>query len=276
MNLDELRSVQNKERQKDSLQHLRESFYEDVAAYITGLEAERDSAAEAAEDPFSSPQVRRLSDEIQTAKEVTQAVYERRLGKLVKRASLAAANMPTDDEGLTTEEQQLFSDLVDRIEQNKSHVLDVVEGETTPAGVQKDSSDAADSALEEPVAGVTAVDPAADPTAVDPGESPLDEAPHDELQSSESSFETDRNAVASDEASHVVGSDDPGSDSSATASDASPDGLSDRATVRITRNVGEIFGVDEREYNLTPETVVTLPEANADPLLERGAAERVD
>jgi DNA replication factor GINS len=46
--------------------------------------------------------------------------------------------------------------------------------------------------------------------------------------------------------------------------------------VRITSDVGEIFGVDQRAYDLTAEDVVTLPEANAGPLVERDAAERLD
>jgi DNA replication factor GINS len=50
----------------------------------------------------------------------------------------------------------------------------------------------------------------------------------------------------------------------------------DRATVRITRDVGAIFGVDEREYDLASEDVVSLPVENADPLVQRDAAERLD
>jgi len=50
----------------------------------------------------------------------------------------------------------------------------------------------------------------------------------------------------------------------------------DRATVRVTRDVGSIFGVDEREYDLASEDVVTLPAENAAPLVERDAAERLD
>lgn len=99
MNLDELRSVQSKERKKDSLQNLRPSFYQEVGEYIADLEDERDRVAEQADDPFSSPEVGRLTDEIETAKDVVEAIYERRMGKLVKQASLAAAGMAADDEG---------------------------------------------------------------------------------------------------------------------------------------------------------------------------------
>jgi DNA replication factor GINS len=50
----------------------------------------------------------------------------------------------------------------------------------------------------------------------------------------------------------------------------------ERTTVRITDEVGEILGVDQREYRLGADDVVTLPTANAEPLLDREAAERLD
>ncbi|OYR56883.1 DNA replication complex subunit Gins51, partial [Halorubrum halodurans] len=59
------------------------------------------------------------------------------------------------------------------------------------------------------------------------------------------------------------------------SADADAPGI-DRETVRITRDVGEILGVDEREYDLASEDVVTLPTANAEPLVERDAAERIE
>ena len=135
MDIDELQTVQSKERQKDSLQHLRDSFYEDVAAYIAELKAEREQVAEAADEPFSDPEVSRLSDDIERAEDVVEAVYERRVGKVVKMASFAAADMPVEEEGLTTQERDLFEDMVGRIGENRSRVLDILagEGDSMPA-----------------------------------------------------------------------------------------------------------------------------------------------
>ncbi|PHQ39898.1 hypothetical protein DJ69_03775, partial [Halorubrum persicum] len=143
MNLDELRSAQSKERRKDSLQHLRDSFYDDVAAYVADLRAARDRRAEQVDKPFSDDDVRRMSDEVETAEEVAEALYERRVGKVVKLASFAAADMPVDADGMTTEERQLFDDLVDRIGENKSRVLDVLAGEAPPASSDAAGADAA-------------------------------------------------------------------------------------------------------------------------------------
>ena len=55
-----------------------------------------------------------------------------------------------------------------------------------------------------------------------------------------------------------------------------PNPDTDRTTVRITQDVGEVFGVDEQTYHLSAEDVVTLPEVNATPLVERDAAEPLD
>ncbi|RQH00345.1 DNA replication complex subunit Gins51 [Natrarchaeobius oligotrophus] len=336
MNLDELRSVQSKERKKDSLQHLRPSFYREVGDYIADLEAERDRAAERADDPFSSPEVGRLTDEIETAKDVVEAVYERRMGKLVKQASLAAAGMQADDEGLTAEEADLFDDLVDRIESNKTRVLDVLEGieESGEPGPGGDNPVAAARADERRAAGEAndvagasperTVEPSAPDVSDDPPPPPLEPDAPDQTASNEPTKSDGSSGVS---AADVMGGDrDPtdgsnptppdtndgdvrptepaetldGSDGKTTAdgsagdsdgpgageSDGEPTGDSDgvaaaesdvdRVTVKITRDVGSILGVDDREYTLSADDVVTLPEQNATPLVDREAAEQLE
>ncbi|MFC6718833.1 hypothetical protein ACFQGT_14895 [Natrialbaceae archaeon GCM10025810] len=327
MNLEELRTVQSKERQKDSLQNLRPSFYREVGDYIADLEAERERVADAADDPFSSPEVGRLTDEIETAKDVVEAIYERRMGKLVKQASLAAAGMPANDEGLTAEEADLFDDLIDRIQGNKRRVLDVLEGaesapgpdaqaagDTTAAdangstdGPTADSAtderpspneqarsttadDAPPAPPESPAAdGVSAADVmGGDPPSSDPPG--VETAPTDGSEDARSTNSTSTPSAPSSGS----GTDPRPSDADPTAADdssaqgaesrgdtgggagAAPDREVDRVTVRITRDVGSILGVDDREYTLSADDVVTLPERNADPLVERDAAEPLE
>jgi DNA replication factor GINS len=369
VNLDELRTVQMKERKKDSLQHLRDSFYADVATYIEDLKAQRSRAAEQADDPFSSPEVGRLSDEIETAEEVAEAVYERRVGKVVKLASFAAADMPVDQEGMTTEERRLFDDLVARIEQNKTTVLDTLAGKhvetTDEASATSEAAPAAaggtptpsepspaDSATagraenpattadtdgrattdrESPESGsgggegggmladaMGGDDTGATDTSAEephaPSESgdgtggrpiPPDEPPTDGAASDGGTVTADAggspaggsggspagdsggspaNAGGDAPAGSAPAGDGPAGDAPAADAESVSTGAgdtgsaddTDRTTVRITRDVGAIFGVDEREYELSTEDVVTLPSANADPLLERDAAERID
>ncbi|WP_227134454.1 DNA replication complex subunit Gins51 [Halorubellus salinus] len=335
MNIDELRSAQSKERQKSDLQQLRESFYGDVAAYVEELEAERERAAERAEDPFGSPEVQQLTNDIETAKDTAEAIYERRLGKIVKKASLVSAEManPNDVNGLTAEEQALFSDLVERIEENKTHMLDVIAGDAAP-GARDDatasggdasassetgsraSADAASTTADVPHpedgldadadstdderAGVdddplrseaaavadVADEPPVDEDAPDPDGADRvsaadlmggDDAPADGEAGDHEP--TGREPTSSDDrATDAPGATDAGGAvdaSGSTAADAT-DADDERATLRVTENVGEIFGVDEREYTLAAEDVVTLPEENADVLVSQGAAERLD
>jgi DNA replication factor GINS len=133
MDLNELQSVRDRERQTDKLQQLRESFYADAGEFIQQLRAERDRAVERAKDPFDSPEVRQLSDEIKTAQQTVEAIYEKRVGKIVKAASFAAADLPAEVDGMTAEEQALFEHLVGNIEDNRNHVLALIDGDEPPS-----------------------------------------------------------------------------------------------------------------------------------------------
>mgnify|MGYP000678040563 CR=1 FL=1 len=342
MDLNELQSAQSRERQTDSLQQLRESFYKDAGEFIQQLHRERERAAEEADDPWDAPEVNRLSDDIDTAEGTVEAIYERRVGKIVKMASLAAADMPTEDEGLTTEERSLFETLVGAIEENRARVEAVIDGENpAAAAADVDTSEpaaGADGESDADAADVTGADPTPEPSAADgdrrevpsdpdelgdaPGTASGADAPADDSASSpppdgppeatgvdaadlmgdgsETAETVESEGEADDARGHqpqadggadavepsaepAAGGTEPAGDSqSSSGDDASadaPGGESqtvDRATVKITSDVGEIFGVDQRAYDLTAEDVVTLPEANAGPLVERDAAERLD
>ncbi|MEF8780920.1 MAG: hypothetical protein V5A46_09610 [Haloferacaceae archaeon] len=313
MDLDELRTVQAKERRKDSLQHLRDTFYTDVATYIADLRAQRDRRAKQVDDPFSDEGVRRLSDEIETAEEVAEAIYERRVGKVVKLASFAAADMAVEEEGMTDDERRLFDDLVGRIQRNKSTVLDALSGVSAPEELGGESPEPAAVDADEaagsptPPGGSAEEDLLADamgtgddvPSVDGEREAPPDgptepeaerEAVDDDAVEETPALRTDGAAAeppssgssgsndASGSPENRVGSGttDPVPDPSTGNSRNEAASAPDRTTVRITADVGSILGVDDREYDLEREDVVTLPSTNADPLLERGAAERLE
>ena len=305
MKLDELQSVQSRERQTDQLQQLRATFYEEAGQFVAQLREERDRAAERADDPFDSPEVNRLTDDIKTAEQTVEAIYERRVGKIVKMASLAAADMPTDDGGLTQEERELFETMVEAIEGNRRHVLDVVSGEAPTGAVgdgESESTQPAETAPEDATPAEADSDPAVDaadimgggdgaPTEAgdqatpagselaDPGESadrPAGEATaveSDPAPSSAGRSSTDTESGPAQTGTTAVSTPSTAGgieESSAAEADV------DRKTVRITDEVGEIFGVDERSYDLSTDDVVTLPADNADPLVERDAAEPLE
>ena len=298
MNVERLRAVQAEEREADSLRALPDSFYREVADYIQELRDERARAAEAAADPFGSEEVRRLTDEIETAEEVAEAIYERRVGKLVKRASLAAAGMPADEEGLTAEEADLFADLVAQIEDHRAEVLATFDGDRDAGGrksgtvpdelVEEAANDESGAGAPETVA---TGDEGADAT-LDAGEAMggSAEEPNAATGSSEGTPPPPPDEPVPEDGGRPDGGpgskprDDPpaesGDEKSTGGDDASGEdeatGDTERVTLRITRDVGEVFGVDERVYDLASEDVVTLPAANAKPLLDRDAAEQID
>ena len=352
MDLDQLQSVRDRERQTDKLQQLRESFYADAAALVADLREERDRAAEAAEDPFDDPRVGRLSDQINTAEQTVEAIYEKRVGKLVKAASFAAADLPAETEGMTAEERDLFDALVEDIRTNRQRVLDVLAGETGPApgdGGQtaegSSGTDAVDAASlmggeaeDAPPPPPTPADPAgpaetdedgsgegigdasgdgigegsgdgigegsgdasegadtADPSGSETAGSERGTGDGDAGDSAATAGSDDGIPAPPDDVRASADSSDDASDQDQSAGDGSEAGVGatrdggtpesdvdegdedlERMTVRITRDVGEVFGVDQRAYDLEAEQVVDLPAANAEPLLDQDAAERVE
>ncbi|MDZ7850446.1 MAG: hypothetical protein U5K70_06435 [Halodesulfurarchaeum sp.] len=252
MDLSELRRVQRKERSTDSLQELRESFYADVAEYVQSLREERSAAAAEAEDPFRSTKVTDLSKEIETAEHIAEAVYQRRIGKLVDEASLSATGSGGVKSGLTAEEQDLYDDLVARIEENMADVLDQFAGGRPSGDGSEDDPTGSRSMAQSFGSGSTET---ADDTAT----------------------ETESDSNGGSNPADVMGPDienDEGPDESGQTADTGDD--VDRTTVRMTTDVGEIFGVDAESYDLQRDDIVDLPTENADPLLDRDAAERID
>ncbi len=241
MNLDELRAVQADERSADGLQALPDSFYRDVAAYLEELRDERDRIANRSSDPFSSEEVQQLTDEIGTVEEVTEAIYERRIGKVMKQASLTASGVRGDEDGLTDEETALYHELVSVIESNREEVLSILQSDRSAS--TSDSSQAFDQDG----------DSSATP----------DQSSNEPRDSDGSETQTD---------TQVENATDQNQDGT---EDTSQETI-DRMTVRITKDVGEILGVDERTYQLSENDIVDLPKANASALVSRNAADELE
>ena len=281
MRLEELQSVRDSERRSDRLQELRESFYQDAGEYIQQLRAERKRIAERADDPFDEPEVSQLSDEIDTAETTVEAIYEKRVGKIVKDASLAAADMPSNADEMTREERELFETLVSAIKQNRQRVFDVIEGtDETDATPSKDSlgnqhreqTDRAASATDSmSVADLMSEGGAAAHKKPErPGPTPSEGergADHDSP--------TDRNGPSIPTGRDSESTDDRGDRDQPVRNDGGTAAV-DRRTVRITADIEPFVGFDDREYDLAAEDVVSLPATNVGPLVERGVAETFD
>ena len=318
MNLDELQSVQARERQSSDLQHLRSSFYREVGEYIQTLNEKRARTVESADDPFSEPEVKRLTDDIETAENTVEAIYERRVGKVVKKASIAAAGMSVEDDGLTREEASLFEDLVERIEENRETVLSVLDGDTPNVScsieeevtesrtASADSTDERADVQEPPESdispesvngsgadtGVNAADLMGDSETDSTAETP---PPPTESASTPPPKPDSQQTVDRGEGDETPTVDVP-PETATTTGDATPEAPTEqgqtsperrdtesqdipglpRTTVRITADVGQIVGADDRDYDLGTEDVVTLPEPNANVLVEKNAAEPLE
>ncbi|SDJ34030.1 DNA replication factor GINS [Halovenus aranensis] len=290
MDLNELQSVRDRERQTDKLQQLRESFYADAGSFIQQLHAERDRAVERADDPFDSPEVRQLTDEIKTAEQTVEAIYEKRVGKIVKAASFAAADLPAESDGMTAEEQELFDDLVGNIKANRERVLALLDGDEpptdtdTPAPTEGDEPAAAGvSGAPEPAETPAGWDETAESDSVTAADA-MGGAPSPETEpaaTGDAASQTNEPRPPADEA--VPPSADPvdppvrndgGTATEQPQSDTDeavqPD--IERQRVQILDDVETFLGFDDRDYDLEPDDVVSLPAGNADILLEQGVA----
>ncbi len=268
MDLSELHRVKRQERSTDSLQELRESFYADVADYLESLRNERVEAAAEADDPFRSSRVSELTNEIETAEHIAEAIYERRIGKLVDEATLAATGNGGNKSGLTAEEQDLYDDLVDLIGENKTAVLDQFQGTGTTLD-ETAESDLLDEAIADADGDPSEQDPTGNAESSKPTGGSTDTNGSDPITEAETSPADAMGPDLDDSSSEPT--DAPTTDA---ADEAEPD--VERTTVRMMTDVGEIFGVDAQTYELGENDIVDLPSENADPLLERDAAERVE
>jgi DNA replication factor GINS len=261
MDLDQLQSVRDRERGADDLQELRESFYADAIEFVNDLRAERKRAAGEAAEPFDSPRVNRLTDRIQTAEQTLEAIYEKRVGKVVKAATFAAADLPAEAEGMTAEEAELFETLVAAIRENREQVLGQFAEGDEPIPNPPDATDEAGAA--------SATDPATegiDRRGDDPGAEPTDLADRENEQGHPPDPSAETRSASEAE-----------SEGGSESTDAPEGGQGvERERVLITDDVGAILGVDDREYDLAADDVVRLPAANAEPLIEQGVAERLE
>ena len=262
MDLSELHRVQRQERSTDSLQELRESFYADVAAYLEDLRETRAAAAEEAADPFRSARVSELTSEIETAEHVAEAIYQRRIGKLVDEASLVATGNGETTSGLTAGEQALFDALVERLRANRASVLGQFRGDVAvPEPERTDPTGRASPSDEDTSPEARDAHPPDEPID-DAGPNPAD-AMGGDLGDAAGADSTDTDQAEQPKEGETT--DEPGSEDDV-----------ERTTVRMTADVGEIFGVDAESYELNRDDVVDLPRENADPLVDRDVAEKVE
>lgn len=237
VDLEDLREAQSRERRSDSLQELPDSFYSDAAEYIDQLKQKRD----ALDDPYSE-EAQRLNDALNTARQVTEAIYERRVGKVVKLSSLSANGVSVDESGMTREEKELYDSVMNEISANHDYVVGQVL-ENSQSSEETDQSS---------------------------GESLSTQ----EVETNQSEFEVGGEPQTQEVVVEAEVEEPPARRSDGgEKNESSTDGYE---TVRVLESMPEFMGTDGRSYSLSDEDVVVLPKKNAEVLCEKDAAVKLE
>lgn len=114
MKLEDLHLIQVNERRSKGLQMLERNFYEKTGEYISALEGKKHGADD------SESMV--IDNELRNAKSVVDDIFKRRIGKVIKMATTKAFGLDIHPEGATSEELEIFEQLVDLIKKGKSRM----------------------------------------------------------------------------------------------------------------------------------------------------------
>lgn len=107
MNLDDLKIIRNDERRSRKLAPIKDTFYTDLKEYLGSLMGSKD------------PQ---KIDEYENALQVAEAIYDKRVAKIMKLAALAAKGHK-EGAPLTDEEMRLFEVIFDAFTRYKDDML---------------------------------------------------------------------------------------------------------------------------------------------------------
>ncbi|MEM2925204.1 MAG: hypothetical protein QXJ68_05900 [Methanocellales archaeon] len=115
MNLDDLRILQSNERSSPQLQEVEKDLYKKIAEYIKTLEQKIQDSED--------PETQKIKDERDSAKRVVESIFDKRLGKIIRLASLKASGLGKSPKNLTPEEQIIFDSLVETLEKGRAAIL---------------------------------------------------------------------------------------------------------------------------------------------------------
>ncbi len=107
---------------KSKLVPLGSDFYEKVAGQLRELEAEKSRI-----EDISGSKYAIIDDELRTARKSIENIIERRIGKIIKEASLhASSKQKADTDSMTPEERNLYNKLLELMTEWRSALLDKV------------------------------------------------------------------------------------------------------------------------------------------------------
>ncbi len=113
-----------REERKSKIVPLESGFYEKAAKQIHELEEEKNRIEDASSTKYSI-----LDDELKTARKSIESIVERRIGKIIKEASLRASSKTRekqDIDSMTPEERELYNKLLELMTTWRSKLLDKI------------------------------------------------------------------------------------------------------------------------------------------------------
>lgn len=126
-----------RDERKSKLVPLENDFYEKAARHIHELEDEKSRI----EDIYSTKYAI-IEDEIKTARKSLENIIERRMGKIIKEASLRASSKQKekqDIDSMTQEERDFYNRLLELMTQWRSELLDKVFKKAAPENKKKET-----------------------------------------------------------------------------------------------------------------------------------------
>lgn len=306
--LREIQQKLNSERESSDLQHLEEDFYTQVGQLLDELYEERNEYIKTTNNPFQSKEIQELSDKIQTIENTVDALYQQRSGKIIDKAGFAAADMIDGINGATKEEEELFNNLVEGLNDARKNIATTIDEQrnvtvdmsVTSEQENKNTESTAKNTEHQTQENTTTNNTSKQKTSnVKTGE-PAINIDSDNLLSENSTEEENKtdseqvhNSVVdndNDKDKNIGTSienrrdtddnidvipDENQNDSEVETTDSNTANI-DRITVEIETSIGKIVGTDNREYMLEENDVVTLPKENASALINKDAAKKID
>lgn len=132
----DLANALREERKTAELQHLERDFYRQVGAYLVSLAQELSAVL----DPYSV-EAQILQDTLKSEKNSMNKLIDQRMKKIVRKAVRNARSASQDEgQGMTGEEEEIYSSLLSAITKGRETILAHVDHTERPATARKEAS----------------------------------------------------------------------------------------------------------------------------------------
>lgn len=292
--LNEIKAVTRTEKQKSGLQELADDFYDRIETRLSELYEKRDAKIDEVDNPFQCTEIQQTVQRIESIENEVESLHRLRSAKILDKAGFVAAGMGEKPTGATPAEEEMFEELVTDLTRGRQNVINAIDPENSASGLAAQQSDTnpSESLSESSQGGSDSGGVSASEPAINIDDSEFAERNSDDANSGVTASSAD---ASTDDTEPVQGDREPEQtrvsdvdnrvkrddvavieEESGEKGNPSRENDVERVTVKMKKSVGEILGVDDREYQLEENDVVTLPEQNASPLIDKEVAEQIE